>query len=91
MYGLRVGDLGPAKKPTRVMSNSPPLLAHCQRRCSKKHEHVPLLGGARTHAAESFPPELVSSLASGVEDGALAFHRQRSRAREVGSGTLFAE
>eukprot|EP00959_Pyramimonas_sp_CCMP1952_P331853 6948903-Pyramimonas_sp.AAC.1 len=74
MRGLATGNLGPAKKPTATMSNSPEVLAHCQRRCSLGHARIILLGGAGTSAAEEFPDELIRSLASGVEDGARALH-----------------
>eukprot|EP00959_Pyramimonas_sp_CCMP1952_P446065 9339167-Pyramimonas_sp.AAC.1 len=37
MHGLSVDGEGLSKKPTSIMSNSPPLLAHCRRRCSGDH------------------------------------------------------
>eukprot|EP00959_Pyramimonas_sp_CCMP1952_P440715 9226785-Pyramimonas_sp.AAC.1 len=86
MYGLTVGNRGPAKKPTAIISNSPELLAHCQRRCSGGHFHEPLLGGAQTSAAEKFPAGLISSLASGVEDGAWALCRASERLESFAVG-----
>ena len=58
-----------AKKPTRWASSSPHMLRRLSKRCSKNHEHQPLVGG-RAKACENYPPELITEILRGIRDTA---------------------
>ena len=57
-YGLRTtgkgGEAAPTKKPTRIASSSPHMLARLSKRCDHRHTHEYLLGG-RAIAAAFYP------------------------------------
>lgn len=61
------GGMGPAKKPTRWLSNAPKLLNELRVRCGGRHSsHVPLLSGRAAKAAV-YPPEMVAAIVRGVQ------------------------
>ena len=70
-YGLTTPDPNhdpkPAKKPTRWMSISRAMRARLSRRCTREHEHQPLMGG-RGKAAELYPKELILEILRGMQD-----------------------
>ena len=70
MYGLVThgavkGELLPAKKPTRFMSNSWYVLEELSHRCDKSHTHQPLMGGRAAKAAE-YPDDLCAAMCRGL-------------------------
>ena len=72
-YGLLTPDANglptPAKKPTRWMSTSAPMLKRLSRRCSGKHVHQHLVGG-RAKAAEDYSLDLITEILRGMRDTA---------------------
>lgn len=74
MYGLktRQGDhVGPARKSTIFMTNSPCIAQSLSRRCPNTtntmiHQHIRLEGG-RTRAAQIYPPELCKAICEGFK------------------------
>ena len=69
-FGPRTLDGELAQRPTRFVSNCRQFLVRCAKLCRGGHAHSQLVGGARTAAAQSFPPKLVTVLAEGVEQAA---------------------
>ena len=57
----------PVFKATRFMSSAPALLAELDRKCSRSHEHQPLLGGHRTTNAAVHPPALCMAILRGID------------------------
>ena len=74
-YGLQSkgeGGLGPARKATGLMTNSPCIALQMQRRCPNRngyqiHKHVQLYGG-RARAAQIYPPGLCRAICKGLVD-----------------------
>ena len=74
-YGLTSRDtnrVGPARKSTSFMTNSPCKLARLKKRCPnrngvKVHDHVVLQAG-RTRAAQIYPPGLCRAICSGLKE-----------------------
>eukprot|EP00959_Pyramimonas_sp_CCMP1952_P135729 2839517-Pyramimonas_sp.AAC.1 len=64
-FGLSVSPGTVSKKPTRLLSNSHDLLRICSRKCTGDHEHLHLVGGARTKASQQYPRDLVAALCQG--------------------------
>ena len=54
------GRVLPVLKVTRFLSSAPAVLAELELRCSRDHEHQPLVGG-RAAAAAVYPPRAVQS------------------------------
>ena len=71
MYGLTTttdsGDVMPARKPTKWLTNSGCVAARLSARCDGSHSHQPLVGG-RASAAQVYPPELCRAIAAGLAD-----------------------
>ena len=70
MYGLKTWgenkfQLVPAKKATKLMTNSRPLGNELRRRCRGGYEHQPLLGGQAMDAAR-YPPALCRAICRGI-------------------------
>ena len=68
-YGLVSEDklgVAPAMKPIRFLTNSSAIAERLQRRCTRDHRHVQLLGG-RAAAAAKYPKELVDAILEGYE------------------------
>ncbi len=87
-YGLKTkssdGSTGPAKKPTRFLTNSTEIARELMRRCRGGHEHIPLVGG-RAAAAAIYPRELCEAVCRGLsrqkkldEDGLAAVGELRA-------------
>ena len=71
-YGLTSvnteGEVLPAMKPTKIMTNCPGMRTTLYKRCSDlevKHRHTRLEGGKRTKAAQVYPAELVKMIIDG--------------------------
>ena len=69
MYGLQTwdttGNMVPAKKPTRFMSNSLDMLGELSQQCNGKHRHQHLMSGRTAHAA-SCPLKLLKAILTGI-------------------------
>jgi len=68
-YGLVSQDahgVAAAMKPTRFLTNGGAIAEKLQRRCSRDHRHVQLLGG-RAAAAAKYPEELVDAILDGYQ------------------------
>ena len=65
-YGLKVGG-GPNLKPTTWLTNSKEIAEELQRRCSKDHEHVSLIGGKAREAA-IYPRGLCEAVVRGFRN-----------------------
>ena len=88
MFGLKAigkdGREGPARKPTRWMTNAPELVRHLARKCNGTHaEHVHLLSGRAARAA-IYPPALVEAIIQGLQVQREADHRAGRAACPVG-------
>ena len=59
------GNLVPAKKPTRWMTNAPELAKLLAVRCDKSHRHQHLMGG-RAAAAAFYSPKLLRTIIKGI-------------------------
>ena len=74
MYGLKTKDgdrVGPARKSTGFMSNSPCIAQALSQRCPsianrKVHQHI-LFEGGRTRVAQVHPPELCRAICEGFK------------------------
>ena len=55
----------PAQKPTRWATSSPQMLSRLSKRCSRTHEHQPLLGGRAADAA-FYPMPLITEILRGI-------------------------
>ena len=68
-YGLKsksdTGELLPALKPTRFMTNAAPMAELLQKRCKKDHAHQPLVSG-RCAAAAFYPTKLIRTFLKGI-------------------------
>eukprot|EP00971_Amphidinium_carterae_P236579 4695447-Amphidinium_carterae.1 len=57
----------PAKKPTVLVSNSPEVIGEFEGlRCTNRHQHLQLEGGARTAAAQVWPHGLCMRIVAGI-------------------------
>ena len=70
MYGLTTpseidGSPTPARKPTKLLSNSWCILQELITRCDKSHEHQHLVGGCRKKAVE-YPDKLCRAICRGL-------------------------
>ena len=69
MFGLLTksenGELVPAKKPTRWMTNSVFMVEALNIRCDRQHRHQQLFGG-RAAAAAFYPPKLLHAILRGM-------------------------
>ena len=68
-YGMTAqGEYGeqPAKKPTRMMTNSPWLAEQLKRRCRGEHIHTTLVGGKAGPCAR-YPPGLCRAICKGIQ------------------------
>ena len=70
-YGLEVhdeeGNLKPARKTTTLMTNCPAMALTLNRRCTKDHKHVQLVGGHRCKEAQTYPRGLCDAIVTGVK------------------------
>ena len=71
MFGMMAkgadGTVGPARKPTRWMTNAPYLARNLNRKCRGTHQaHVHLVGGRAAQAAV-YPPALVEAIVRGLQ------------------------
>ena len=67
-FGLTAVDSegeGYAKKPTRVLTNLPPLAASISRRCIGNHRHVHLVSG-KAKAAANYTEDFCNAIIDGV-------------------------
>ena len=65
-YGMNVDGSGLNQKPTCWVTNSKKIALQLQRRCSRDHTHVNLMGGKAVKAAE-YPKELCKANRSGIK------------------------
>ena len=61
------GRMLPAKKPTKVASNSDVILEVLQGRCRGEHAHAHLEGGGRCKKGQEYPDEFCRRVASAAE------------------------
>ena len=61
------GKLMPAKRPTKLMTNSPGLAAEVERRRDGEHRHQQLMGG-RAAGAARYPNELCEAVRRGLRE-----------------------
>lgn len=64
-YGMNVDGEGLNQKPTCWVTNSKKIALQLQRRCSRDHTHVNLMGGRAVKAAE-YPKELCKAIVLGL-------------------------
>ena len=65
MFGLNVNGMGLNKKPTKLMINSKEMRKRLERRCNKKHVHVPTLCGL-PKKAQKYPQEFCIEVLRGL-------------------------
>ena len=65
-YGMQIGG-GPNLKPTTMLTNSEEIAMELRRRCTKDHEHVPLIGGKAKEAAV-YPRALCEAVVRGFRN-----------------------
>ena len=64
---IRDGDMDhPVRKRTKVMANTPSIVAHLGRHCRQDHTHMPFEGGNRTRQADVYLEELCRSIIIGL-------------------------
>ena len=59
------GEMVPAKKATRFLTNCPEIAAKLDIRCDKGHTHQPLVAN-RARRAQTYPPALCHAICSGL-------------------------
>ena len=62
------GRVGPVLKPTRFLSNSPPMLRRLSKLCKRDHVHQKLEGGKRTQMSSFHPLPLLKAILQGITD-----------------------
>ena len=68
-FGLTLRDHfgeGPAKKPTRIITNLSSIAEAVDRKCSRDHRHVEVKGGIRSRQVGAYSHEFASALVDGI-------------------------